>query len=226
MTWKELIEEFDHKFGPASPNPVVINDDYIPIGSGIFEFLKDRLVTNDIARKFRDANFAANLSFRKRELRLTVQMTKEHPLWDQTIFYSKDQGAETVLTFVRKKLTNGSWGCRLMREGDPADLEKEADLFDQCWCIGELERAFVQNYEKVKTIDAALKKLTPVELLELKEAVFILLKPEYGRLDLSLSPLSNTWFPEKNLIIDETRNRLLGNLERFKAENAKSVSNP
>jgi hypothetical protein len=217
MTWKDLIEEFDQKFGPASPNPVEIRHDYIPIGSGIYEFLKERLCTKDVAQKFADAHFTAELRFWKRTLFLNVEMTKDHPLWDQTIAYSKNRSEESVLTVMRKKLQNGSWGCRLIREGDPADLEKEADLFDQCWCIGQLERAFVQNYEKVKTIDAALKKLTPEELLKLNDALSILLKPEYGRLDLSLSPLSNTWFPEKNLIIDETRKRLLDNLQKFEA---------
>lgn len=223
MTWKKLIKEFDQRFGPKSRNPVQIEQDYISPKTGIYEFLRERLMSDNVAQKFRDAHFEPNLWFMKRELRLEVKMRKDHPLWDQTIRYGKDCAEETVLTVARKKLPNGSWGCRLVRDGEPADLEKEVDLFSQCGCIGQLEQAFVWQYEKVRTIDLALKKLTPEELVTLREAFQSLLTLGYGYMELCISRPSISWYPDSNLIIDATRNRLLGNLERFKEESAKSI---
>lgn len=209
MKWKELISEFNQRFGPDSPTPATFDGMYLTHLNGVANFLQDRLLPEKEIKRFEDAHFRVGLDITKLDVALSVRLMKSHPLWDVTLGFGKDSNSETILRLKRKKLPSGKWGCILERPD--GGLDSEINLLSM-YCISALEREIEGDYQKVEVLDKAIKILTPDFFQEVMTAQRVLDYRSSRHLAL------NCQYGDLNIMCTETRQRLLSKLAAFEGK--------
>ena len=209
MKWKELISEFNQRFGPDSPTPATFDGMYLTHLIGVANFLQDRLLPEKEIKRFKDAHYSAGLEIYKQNVGLSISMLRSHPLWDETLGFGKYSTYEEILRLKRKKLPSGKWGCILERPD--GDLNSEINLLS-IYCISALERKIKGDYQKVEVLDKAIKILTPDFFQEVMTAESVLDDRSSRRLEL------NCQYGDGNIMCPETRQRLLSKLAAFEGK--------
>lgn len=209
MKWKELISEFNQRFGPESANPVTLDGLYLPPRFGVGQFLLDRLLPEEEVQRFAVAHYSVGLDITKLDVSISVRLMKSHPLWDVTLGFGKDSNSETILRLKRKKLPSGKWGCILERPD--GDLDSEINLLSM-YCVSALEREIEGDYQMVEVLDWAIKILTPDFFQEVMSAQRVL---DYRS---SRHLVLNCQYGDLNIMCTETRQRLLSKLAAFEGK--------
>ena len=209
MTWRELISEFNQRFGPESANPVTLDGLYLPPRFGVGAFLSNRLLPEEEVQRFAVAHYSVGLDITKLDVALSVRLMKSHPLWDVTLGFGKDSNSETILRLKRKKLPSGKWGCILERPD--GGLDSEINLLSM-YCISALERKIEGDYQKVEVLDKAIKILTPDFFQKVMSARMVLDYRSGRNLEL------NCRYGDGNIMCPETRQRLLSKLAAYEGK--------
>lgn len=209
MKWKELISEFNQRFGPDSPTPATFDGMYLTHIIDVANFLQDRLLPEKEIKRFEDAHYSARLEIRKQNVGLSISMLWSHPLWDETLGFGKYSTYEEILRLKRKKLPSGKWGGILERPD--GDLDSEINLLSM-YCISALEGKIEGDYQKVEVLDKAIKILTPDFFQEVMTAQSVLDYRSSRRLEL------NCQYGDGNIMCPETRQRLLSKLAAFEGK--------
>ncbi|MBQ1735412.1 MAG: hypothetical protein II038_11180 [Lachnospiraceae bacterium] len=221
LTWKELAKAFNKKFGPTSKHPVILDRwGAIPEGTGIIEFLQENILTGEANEQLTQAHFKASLFLDRFKgpflVKMFFTMLHDHPLWDATLKHNKDSFRSDILTISRKKRQDGTWGIYLNEDNQSDEPIKVTEIFG----LRYLEKLIWRDYNDVKVISDAIKKIPEDDLVVLRAAMKrILGNPGDSRLDLYFANLpGDDSMNQRNLYLEENRKRFLRKLAAFEGK--------